>query len=203
MIGAVPREVIISLGFLEVLGSAALAGIVVALIAELFGLPSARPDRRPMSQTPDVRNWLIAASCLVTVVLIAVPAFANGFEWRLLWQAVALPLTILLLLVGWERLRAAGGARGVRVVFVWVVFTAVAVPNTMMSAALLRFQDVRLCVDGYEAPLNGKQIAVTPDIAVVTGLDIGPPRAIVTFPGDAVKRVDSGGLDAATTCPAP
>jgi hypothetical protein len=141
---------------------------------------------------------------LVAAVLQA--AAEADLSWRVAWNALPVPVTWGLLCAGWLGLRLVGGDvpwQPARVAVVAVVFTIVAVPVTLMAAALVRPETVRLCVTGYTQPMTAGLIAVTKERAVVTSNDGAQTRQrIVRLPGDAITRADTGEISGAPPCPA-
>ena len=207
VIGELPRERVVSLGFVEVVASAAIVGIVAAVIAAAFNLPSHHRDERSLRQPRVLLPLLCLASVLTTVVVLLIFVVSEE-EWRpRFWlNILAIPFTFFTLMAAWRALRLAGGGlehRASRVILVGFVFTVVAIPATLFAAAVARFEEVRLCVVGYDDARTGRLIALTKDSAVMLRDDAKAReyRTIVSFPGDKITRSDIGDTAELSACP--
>jgi hypothetical protein len=206
VIGLLPRESVITLGFVEVVASAALVGVVVAVIAAAVNKPSHLRDEEPLDGSLVVMLFL--ASAVAALICVLLLAAQDGWRWQLLLEALFGILAFAALCAGWRALRLAGGDlhhRVSRVLLVAFVFTVAAIPLTAGAASLASFERVRLCVTGYDEPRVGHLIALTTDWAVVGRDDesrpLGTRRTVVVLPGESVTRADTGATTGLPPCP--
>jgi hypothetical protein len=205
VIGELPRERVVSLGFVEVVASAAIIGIFAALFAATINKPSHHRNTGSLWKPPWLIPLLVAVSVAMAGATIVVFERLEDWRWQIWLNLIAIPFTFVILLAGWRALRLAGGDlehRASRVVLVGFVFTLVTIPTTLFASAVVRFEPVRLCVVGYDEPRTGRVIALTKDSAVITREEASAQRTIVSFPGDKVTRSDVGDVESLPSCPA-
>lgn len=202
VIGDLPREFVITLGFIEGLAIAASVGLLVALLAVVFEWP--REDTKPRGA-----RW--AASAFAIACFGFIVAFEGGWR-RQMW--ILVPLLLMSLAagaVGAAALARAGQAeRGQRYCgfLCGLAVTAVGIPLCVMFGPVVGFPDARVCLRESAEPLTGSLVADTNDRVVLLrqpqverAEDAG--RTVDSVPADLVARLDFGDLSGLPDCQAP
>ena len=202
VIGELPREFVITLGFIEGLAIAASVGLLLALLAVLAEWPS-------KTTKPAAAGWsaaLFAVACFIFIIV-----FEGGWR-RQMW--ILVPLLLMSLAAG-----AAGAAALARAgqaersersrgALCFLVVTAVGIPLCVMFGPIVGFPDARVCLRDSEEPLTGSLVADTPDSVVLlrqpqAQREEATLRTVDTVPSDLVARLDFGDLSGLPDCTPP
>jgi hypothetical protein len=200
VLGQLAREPVVTIGFVQVLGAAAVGGLLAMLVAAATGKPTARTDRRELGRA--AAGALLAAAVVVSAAIAVVLGLRDGWSPRLGWAALAILPTWGALCTGWRALRLSGGwlkFRTFRILAVGVVFMLAAIPGTLVASALVLPQRVRLCLSAEPGVINGLLIAMTKDQAFLMPTD-GSKR-VIALPGDSIARADTGDTSHLPDCP--
>lgn len=209
LIGQLPRESVITAGFVEGLGPAVLVGIVAALG---YG---ARDRPKPRNEEVDLLNkgphWRLKLFGLLlpTFALVA-PAIllaidTEGVSGELVTSVLGFGVTYSMVCAGWFALRLLGKKHGqwyrlTHSAAAGVVWTGMAlVPSVMFGAAVV-FESARVCVRDRSNPVAGDLIAETKD-RILLAREAGGRKTVVSLPASRVRRVEYGDLPARTECP--
>ncbi len=112
IIGQLPREVVITTALLDVLGPAAIVGLIAALFYGAFDRPRVRPlENDDLDEGPHWKRLLVLLA-LISLGL-TIPALhqawrTDGFSWLLLTSVPAMLLTYAVILAGWYQTRRLG-----------------------------------------------------------------------------------------------
>jgi hypothetical protein len=200
VIGELPREFVITLGFIEGLAVAASVGLILGLLASWEHAP-----RRWLTlKTIRVAATLFSFGCFVFIAFV----FEGG--WRAeLWALV--PPLVLSLAAGAVGAgvvsRAVDQEKSARCVgfLVGVSVMAIGMPLCVMFGPIVGFPDARVCLRGSDKPLTGSLVADTADSVVLLRRpeslrEDETDRTVDTIPSDLVARLDFGDIDVLPPC---
>jgi hypothetical protein len=208
LIGQLPRESVITAGFVEGLGPAVFVGLLAALFYGALDWPKPRvglDDR--LNKGP---NWglKLVGLLLLTFVFVApaiwVAIATQGASWEIGTSVLGIAVTYSLVCAGWFALRVlpkrAAWYRLGRAVGAGAIWTGMALVPSVMFAAAVVFDSARVCVRDSAEPQSGGLIAQTKEqVLLATGR--GNDKAVLSLPSSRVRRVEYGDLSAATSCP--
>jgi hypothetical protein len=208
LIGQLPRESLITAGFVEGLAPAALVGSIAALFYGALDGPKAREgldNRLDRGPTWDLK---LAGLLLLTLALFApgiwMAVETQGASWEIGTGVFGLCLTYSLVCAGWFALRVlAKHGRWYRLgqaMAAGAIWTGMALVPSIGFGAAVVFESARVCVRDTVEPETGKLIAETKDrVLLATG--VGNRKAVLSLPASRVRRVEYGDLSSSTECP--
>jgi hypothetical protein len=214
LIGQLPREFVVTAGFVEVVGVSALVGLIAGLLLAAFGKPdrdTSNDERWPRltdqplgHRGPPTWFWLVGLALLFVAPSVAWLVLASDLEP--LASVVAIVAAALpsygAVCLGWYGLRQvgmtprSGGQRslGQRALLGGVVWAGMTVPGVLVFLSLVGFEPARVCIRGSDQALTGRLVANTGDQLLLLRREDHPEvRSVVTVPGDRVERLDYGG----------
>jgi hypothetical protein len=210
VIGQLPRESVITAGFVECLAPAVLVGVTAALF---YG---ARDGPKPRSETDDRLNkgpnWLLKLLGLLLLSLILVaPALVlalvtRGPSWEFWTSIFGIAVTYSLVLPGWWALRKlakkqAWWYRLGQALAAGAIWSGMALVPSIMFGAAVPFESARVCVRDTSTPQLGRLIADTKE-RVLLSTGARNTRAVLSTPATRVRRVEYGHVGSAAQCPA-
>jgi hypothetical protein len=205
VIGELPREFVITLGFIEGLAVAVSVGVVVGLVAAGWDWLQTKLT----FNTARYSAWIFALGCYL---------FMFGHEgWRPVTLAIFLPSFLLSVAAGSVAAHSVSRAAtvsstasdlgtadsnkrsrdlGFRVA---VAVTAIGMPLCVMFGPIVGFPDARVCVRGSDKPLTGSLVADTKESVVLlrrpeADREDDSDRTVDTIPADLVARLDFGDI---------
>jgi hypothetical protein len=209
LIGQLPRESVITAGFVEGLGPAVFVGVLAALVYGALDGPKPRDglddrlDREP--------NWglKLVGLLLLTLVLVA-PAISlaistQGASWETGTGILPIAVTYSFVCTGWFALRILAKKttwwyRLGQAVAAGMIWMGMALVPSVMFGAAIAFESGRVCTRDSAEPRSGQLIAQTKEhVLLATGT--GNTKTVVSLPSSRVRRVEFGDLPATTTCP--
>jgi hypothetical protein len=212
LIGQLPREFVVTAGFVEVIGVSALVGLIAGLVLAAFNRPNR--DRRGSETWPNLTDkafgpaptWLLL---IVLALLFAAPSvlwLVLAGDLKPLASVVAIVAAALpsygAVCLGWYGLRQVGmtpesggkRSRGQRALVGGVVWAGMTVPGVLVFLSLVGFEPARVCIRGSDQELSGRLVANTGEQVLLLRREDHPEvRSVVTVPGDRVERLDYGG----------
>jgi hypothetical protein len=219
LIGQLPREFVVTAGFVEVVGISALVGLVAGLVLAAFNRPRrAQSDDERWPKLTDQRFrmptwfWLIGLAVVLVAPSAAWLALASDLEPLpsiVAIVAAALP-SYGVVCLGWYGLRRVGmtakadgetqtsgevkGSRGQRALLGGAIWAGMTVPGVVVFLSLVGFEPARVCLRGSGQELTGRLVANTGEQVLLLRREDNPERrSVVTVPGDRVERLDYGG----------
>jgi hypothetical protein len=209
VLGQLPREVIVSTALLEVLGPAAVVGVVATLAYGARNRPLPRQggddrlDRGPHPERTILLLIFISIALTIPSVLTAIDS--NGFSPLLLTSFLGLCVTFGTAAAGWFLIRRTGRKawyRLTRALAAGAIWAGMAVTPAVMLASAVKFADAQVCTSDSPVPQTGALIGETGD-HVLLATDFGSEESILSLPADHVTKNEYGDLEFNFVCPAP
>jgi hypothetical protein len=208
LIGQLPRESVITAGFVEGLGPAVFVGVLAALVYGALDRPKPREGLDDRLDRGPKWGLKLVGLLLLTLVLVA-PAISlaistQGASWETGTGILPIAITYSFVCAGWFALRVLAKktwsyllSQAVAAGMVWMGMALV--PSVMFGAAIT-FESGRVCTRDSAKPQRGRLIAQTKErVLLATGT--GNRKTVVSLPSSRVRRVEFGDLSATTTCP--
>jgi hypothetical protein len=198
LIGQLPREFVITAGFVEAVAPSLLVGLVATILFAAWGGPRRRRHSDRLDRGP---KWLLILLALAGMSLLMVsPALAlaihRGETWETRAALAAIPITLLFVLPGWWTIRQVGKTRWLRfpkAVAGGLLWSGMALVPAVVFAGGVQFESARICVIGKAAPVRGFLIADTRD-RVLVGHNVGDVETISSFPTRVVQQLQYGDI---------
>ncbi|HEU4393200.1 MAG TPA: hypothetical protein VFR04_06135 [Solirubrobacterales bacterium] len=207
IVGQLPRETVITTALLDVIGPAAMLGLLAGLLYAAFGRPRARQgESDDLDKGP---RWLLLLVLLgILSVVFALPAIyqawkTDGFSPLLLTSLIGIGVTYGALAVGWYALRRvgrSGGGRLVRALLAGAIWATVLLTPTVMVASALPFERAQVCTVGAQTPQKGLLIGEDSD-RVLLELQFGNEAGVLVLPAAQVTRSEQGDISSTFACP--
>lgn len=220
LIGQLPREFVVTAGFVEVVGISALVGLVAGLVLAAFDRPrrvQSDDERWPKltdQQFLGMPTWFLLIGLAVVLVAPSAAWLALASDLKPLPSVVAIVAAALpsygVVCLGWYGLRRIGmtakadgekqrsgevkGSRGQRALLGGAIWAGMTVPGVVVFLSLVGFEPARVCIRGSGQELTGRLVANTGEQVLLLRREDDPEtRSVVTVPGDRVERLDYGG----------
>lgn len=210
VIGQLPREVVITTALLNVIGPAALIGLIAGLFYGAFNGPRKRKSAN--DSLTDGRYWwlLLAFFAVISVAFAGPTLYEAAFESEDFWPLFAASLLASLLTYGliavcWYRLRRlarTGWRRSVRAVAAGALWAVIAlVPATMLASAR-QFEEAKVCTTASQVPEEGRFIGEGGG-RIFLEHEFGESASIVSLPSDEMTKAEYGDVASIFACPPP
>jgi hypothetical protein len=206
LIGQLPREFVITAGFVEAVAPALVVGLLSTIAFGIRNGPRRRAQGDRLDRGPHWKRILLALAGVS--VLLVLPALLLALEHHQAWETraavVAIPITFGLVLPGWWVIRQIGKTRWLRfpkAVAGGLVWTGMALVPAVVFAGGVEFERARICVTGDATAVTGFLIADTKD-RVLLGNNKGDVETVSSFPSRVVRHIQYGDLPASLDCSA-
>jgi hypothetical protein len=209
-VGQLPRESVVTAGFIEGLGPAVLVGILAALAYGAMDRPKPREETDDRLNTGPRWGLKLLGLLLLTLALVAPAIFlaieTEGASWELGTSILPVFITYAFVCTGWYALRRLAKKKewwyrlgqAIAAGLIWAGMALV--PSVMFGAAVV-FESARVCIKDSAEPQTGDLIAETKErVLLATGLD--DDKAVVSLPASRIRRVEYGELRGEFSCPA-
>jgi len=223
IVGQLPREPVIATALIDVLGPAAIVGLVFALIYSAFGRPRARQEApqgqagrgegkgrrrrwlREFSRKPAVR-WI---GLVLLALLLAWPGAYAAYEhegpapgWRLIVGAVLVLLVLLLCRELKERVVAAPWSQTLKAFAAGGLWSLIVLIPMLSLTSALPFERAQACLGANQEPIEGRLIGEGGSRILIEE-QFGKEAGVVVLHADQVALSEYGDLSSRFACPPP
>jgi hypothetical protein len=211
VVGQLPRESVITMALLNVIGPAAALGLLAAIVYGLLGRPRGREgddDLRAGRKRHVAGLFLFFA---LVAILGALPALDEAFKAEdvsplLLPGIYAVVVTFGITAAGWFWLRRVGGneswSRIGKALVAGGVWTVIALVPMLMLAGAKPFEQAQVCTTTDLQPTKGRLIGES-STRVFIEEEFGEEAAVLMLPADQVTKSETGDLSSTFVCPLP
>jgi hypothetical protein len=206
VIGELPRETVITLGFIEGVAVAAAVGLLLGSLASANDWPHDNSSEKAIRRL----GVTFALLCFVFIVGFLFVDDRDPNLWILILPVPVLMSWAAAHLGARRMVNAAkrGAGAHLKGAITGAVVTAIGIPLCVMFGPIVGFPDARVCLREGDAPLTGSLIADTGDrIILIRQPDaqrrMDSDRTVDSIPADLVGRLDYGDTAGLPDCPVP